>query len=112
MTTTTAQTRTQQNDAQPHPTAARYLTESRELEIEFGSYFRGRWSVASLQMIRRGETGWEPLPTPSNEDLTDVLLLEGGDVVEFPTIDQHYSVPALLRGQLGSKKWMHQLANA
>ncbi len=91
------------------PTAARYLPGSRELEIEFGPYFRGRWAIDSLQMIRRGEEGWEPIPSPNDTELSQVIIWEGGDVVEFPAIDQHFSIPALLRGQLGSKRWMQQL---
>lgn len=92
------------------PTAARYLPDSRELEIVFGAHFKGRWPIDSLQMIRRGENGWEPLPTPTDEELAGVFIWEGGDVVEFPAIDQHYSIAALLRGQLGSKQWMQQLS--
>jgi len=60
-------------------------------------------------MIRRGEEGWEPIPSPNGAELSQVVIWEGGDVVEFPAIDQHFSIPALLRGQLGSKKWMQQL---
>ena len=97
------------SQASLQPTAARYLPESRELEIEFGSYFKGRWAIDSLQMIRRGEQGWEPVPSPTDEELSNVLVWAGGDVVEFPNIDQHYSIPALLRGQLGSKQWMQKL---
>ena len=80
MATTTAR-----NPVQPVtsllPTAARYLPESRELEIEFGSHFKGRWSVDSLQMIHRGRDAWEPLPTPTDAELAEVLLWESGDVV-------------------------------
>ncbi|MEL7143471.1 MAG: hypothetical protein AAGL08_14760 [Cyanobacteria bacterium J06573_11] len=95
------------------PTAARYLPESRELEISFGNHFKGRWPIDSLQMLRIGEHGWERLPSPTDAELAEVILWEGKDVVEFPTIDQHYSIPALLRGQLGSKQWMQQItANA
>lgn len=103
------------SQAQPQilekPTAARYLPDSRELEIEFGTHFKGRWAIDSLQMIRRGETGWEPISPPSDAELLEVIIWEGGDVVEFPTIDQHYSIPALLRGQLGSKQWMQKISN-
>ena len=77
----------------------------------FGFYFKGRWAVDSLQMIRRGKDGWEPVPTPTDAELPHVVIWEGGDVIEFPEIDQHYSIPGLLRGQLGSKQWMQQLSN-
>lgn len=93
------------------PTTARYLTNSRELEIEFGAHFKGRWTVDSLQMIRRGAKGWEPISSPSDADLSEVVIWEGGDVVKFPALDQHYSIPALLRGQLGSKQWMQKLSS-
>lgn len=111
MTTTTPQSQTQPSVTQV-PTAARYLPESRELEIEFGPHFKGRWAVDSLQMLRRGEQGWEPISPPTDAELSDVTIWEGGDVIEFPAIDQHYSVSALLRGQLGSKRWMQQLLSA
>ncbi len=61
-------------------------------------------------MIRRGEHGWKPVSSPSDADLSDVIIWEGGDVIEFPTLDQHYSIPALMRGQLGSKQWMQKLS--
>lgn len=109
MTRTPLQSQTQLPFASG-PTAARYLPSSRELEIEFGAHFKGRWAIDSLQMIRRGEKGWEPLLAPSDRELSEVIIWEGGDVVEFPAIDQHYSIPALLRGQLGSKHWMQQLS--
>ena len=95
--------------ARPTPTAARYLQESRELEIEFGLCFRSQWPIDSLQMLCRGEAGWQPLPRPTDEQLSEVIIWEGKDVVEFPIIDQHFSIAALLRGQLGSERWMRQL---
>lgn len=99
-----------QQQTTPTPTSVRYLADSRELEISFGKYFKGRWSVEALQMMRIGENGWESLPTPTDAELADVMLWEGGDVVEFSAIDQHYSIAALLRGQLGSKQWMEKLS--
>ncbi|MGD1864087.1 MAG: hypothetical protein ACFB0D_05995 [Phormidesmis sp.] len=92
------------------PTSARYLPASRELEIAFGNHFKGRWSVDSLQMLRIGEHGWEQLHQPTDAELSEVVIWAGKDVVEFPAIDQHYSIPALLRGQLGSKQWMQQIS--
>lgn len=91
------------------PTVARYLEASRELEIEFGPYFKGRWAIDALQMIRIGEHGWESVESPTHADLSEVIIWEGGDVVEFPKIDQHYSITALLRGQFGSRQWMQKL---
>ncbi len=61
-------------------------------------------------MVRIGENGWEALRAPTDTELSDVMLWEGGDVVKFPTIDQRYSIAALLRGQLGSKQWMEKLS--
>ncbi|MEO0455996.1 MAG: hypothetical protein AAF152_05340 [Cyanobacteria bacterium P01_A01_bin.114] len=54
----------------------------------------------------------QSLPAPTDEKLSDVVIWEGGNVVEFSTIDQHYSIPALLRGQLGSKRWMERLSSS
>lgn len=51
------------------PTAVRYVPQTRELEIAFGPHFKGRWTVDSLQMIRRGEHGWEPVSSPSDAEL-------------------------------------------
>jgi hypothetical protein len=107
MATTTAQSPVQLQTA--IPTAVRYLPDSRELEIEFGSHFKGRWAIDALQMLRRGDHGWESIPAPTDAELSNVVLWGGGDVIEFPAIDQHYSISALLRGQLGSKQWMKQL---
>lgn len=113
MVVTTAQAHSQQAlEKAPTPTAVQYLPDSRELEISFGKHFKGRWAIDSLQMLRIGSNGWETLPPPTDAELSEVILWEGKDVVEFPLIDQHYSIPALLRGQLGSKQWMQQLSNS
>ena len=92
------------------PVAARLLTESRELEIEFNTGMRCRWPVDSLQFTHSADdylTNIEPRPT--DEQLAEIELWPSGEVVEFVSIEQGFEIAALMRGELGSKRWMNSL---
>jgi hypothetical protein len=91
--------------------AARYLPESRELEITFNTGAVYRWPVEALQMLERTANGWLDLARPSDEQLSNVRLWPHKEVVEFVSIEQCFEVAALIRGQLGSKRWMSALLN-
>ncbi len=91
------------------PTEARYLPESRELEITFNPGSIYRWPIDSLQMIEKTADGWQAISRPNDEQLTHVRLWPHKEVVEFTSIEQCFSISALMRGQLGSKRWMAAL---
>ena len=91
------------------PIEARYLAESRELEIVFNTGACYRWPVDSLQMQEKTDDGWRDVLGLTNEQLSSVRLWPHKEVVEFSNIEQCFEVSALMRGQLGSKRWMRKL---
>ena len=91
------------------PIEARFIADSRELEIEFNNSSRYRWLVDALEMKQRTDQGWQLIPKPDNQQLENVEVWNNGEVVEFINIEQCFSIPGLMRGQLGSKKWMQEL---
>ena len=91
------------------PVAARYLVESRSLEIEFNIGSVYRWPVDSLQMRNYTPEGWVEAARPTDEQLVNVQIWPHGEVVEFVDIEQCFEIDQLVRGQLGSKKWRAQL---
>lgn len=93
------------------PISAKYLSQSRELEIIFNTGARYLWPVDSLQMIEKTSNGWETIPKPTDAQLSKVRLWPHKEVVEFSNIEQCFEISSLIRGQLGSKKWMHELLN-
>lgn len=92
------------------PVNARFLAESRELEIEFNTGMRCRWPVDGLQFTRSVDSHISDVdPRPTDEQLLEVVLWPNGEVVEFVAIEQGFEVAALMRGELGSRKWMDGL---
>ena len=89
--------------------SARYLAQSRELEITFSMGARYHWPIDSLQMREKTADGWQDIPRPSDEQLANVRLWPHKEVVEFSNIEQCFEIAALMRGQLGSKRWMEKL---
>lgn len=89
--------------------SARYLVQSRELEITFNTGARYHWPIDSLQMQEKTADGWQDIPKPSDEQLANVRLWPHKEVVEFSNIEQCFEIAALMRGQLGSKRWMEKL---
>ena len=91
------------------PLEARYVAESRELEIRFNTGACYRWPVDSLQMQTKTADGWVEMLALTNEQLANVRLWPHKEVVEFANIEQCFEIAALMRGQLGSKRWMQKL---
>ena len=93
------------------PVTARYLPASRQLEISFNTGASYRWPVDALEMIERTEDGsnWVQIPRPTDEQLANVRIWNNKELVEFTDLDQHFSIPGLMAGQLGSKRWMAKL---
>lgn len=91
------------------PVKGRFIPDSRELEIEFNTGSRYRWPIDALEMKAKIGEEWQPIPRPENRQLTNVEIWNNGEVVEFTDLEQCFSIPGLIRGQLGSKKWMQEL---
>lgn len=94
------------------PVESRFILDSRELEIAFNTGSRYRWPVDALEMKERTDNGWQQIPRPDNQRLVNVEIWENGEVVEFTDIEQCFSIPGLMRGQLGSEQWMKQLLDS
>ncbi|MGB3767758.1 MAG: hypothetical protein WA947_14475 [Phormidesmis sp.] len=96
--------------ARIEPIAAKFLPRSRELEIEFNTGMRCRWPVDHLQFTRSVNGCLSNIdPRPTDEQLAETELWPSGEVVEFVSIEQAFEVAALMRGELGSKRWMDSL---
>ena len=94
------------------PVAARYLAASRSLEIEFNVGATYRWPVDSLEMRSYTSQGWINVPRPTDEQLANVEIWPHKEVVEFVDIEQCFEIAQLMRGQLGSKRWMEKLLSS
>lgn len=91
------------------PIAGKFIPDSRELEIVFNTGSKYRWPVDALEMKERTNNGWQRIPRPENQQLANVEIWNNGEVVEFTGIEQCFSIPGLMRGQLGSERWMKEL---
>lgn len=93
------------------PVEGRFIADSRELEITFNTGSKYRWPVDALEMKERTSEGWQLIPRPDNRQLENVEIWNNREVVEFVDLEQCFSIPGLMRGQLGSKQWMQALLN-
>jgi hypothetical protein len=65
--------------------------------------------VDALEMKHRTSEGWQLINRPENSQLENIEIWNNGEVVEFTDIEQCFSIPGLMRGQLGSETWMRKL---
>lgn len=94
-------------------TRARFIAETRQLEIVFNNGAEYRWPVDSLEMLVFREGEWMQLtPRPPDEQLGKVEVWPGEEIVEFCEISQGFEIAELVRGKLGSDGWMRSLTNA
>ncbi|MEM8506008.1 MAG: hypothetical protein AAF716_23025 [Cyanobacteria bacterium P01_D01_bin.1] len=91
------------------PVKGRFIPDSRELEIEFNTGSKYRWPVDALEMKERTSQGWQLIQKPENYQLVNIEIWNNGEVVEFTDIEQCFSISGLMRGQLGSERWMREL---
>jgi hypothetical protein len=92
------------------PLKGRFIADSRELEIEFNTGSRYRWPIDTLEMKAKNSNGcWQLIPKPENQQLANIEIWNNGEVVEFADIEQCFSIPGLMCGQLGSEQWMQKL---
>lgn len=60
-------------------------------------------------MREKTADGWQDISRPDNEQLANVRLWPHKGVVEFSNVEQCFEIAALVRGRLGSKRWMEKL---
>lgn len=91
-------------------TQARFIAETRQLEIVFNNGAEYRWLVDSLEMLVFREGEWLNMhPRPTDDLLREVEIWPGGEIVEFSQISQGFEISELVRGKLGSEAWMRSL---
>jgi hypothetical protein len=91
-------------------TQAMFIAETRQLAIVFNNGAEYRWPVDALEMLVFRDGEWLNLhPRPSDEQLRDVEIWPGGEIVEFSQINQGFEISELVRGKLGSQAWMRSL---
>jgi hypothetical protein len=94
-------------------TQARFIAETRQLEIVFNNGAEYRWPVDALEMLVFSNGEWSNLyPRPHDEQLKEVEIWPGGEIVEFPQINQGFEISELVRGKLGSEAWMRSLISS
>ncbi|MEO0770382.1 MAG: DUF2442 domain-containing protein [Cyanobacteria bacterium J06649_4] len=76
--------------------AARYIPESRELELKFSSGARLGCPVDALEMVNWTGSKFVQAPRPSNEQLANVRVWAGGYAVDFPDIEQNFDIDELM----------------
>lgn len=86
------------DETEPRAVAARYDRATRRLIIELGS---GALFIIPVDRL-------QGLQGAADEDLLEVVVLPLGELLEWPSLDWHVSVPAILAGQFGSKAWMER----
>ncbi|MEL6881486.1 MAG: hypothetical protein AAFP09_13235 [Cyanobacteria bacterium J06607_10] len=89
--------------------AVQYLPISREVEVLLIDNSRHAWRVDTLEMVITVDGKIEPLPTPTREQLIDVIPYGGGSYIYWPQIEQMFELDALLNGIYGRESWMSQL---
>lgn len=89
---------------------ARFIAQTRQLEIVFNNGAEYRWPVDSLEMLVFREGEWLNMhPRPADDLLREVEIWPGGEIVEFSQISQGFEISELVRGKLGSEDWMRSL---
>ncbi|MEL6605558.1 MAG: hypothetical protein AAFP20_20300 [Cyanobacteria bacterium J06614_10] len=89
--------------------AVQYLPISREVEVLLMDNSRHAWQVDNLEMVINVDGKIEPLPTPTREQLIDVIPYGGGAYIYWPQIEQMFELDALLNGVYGRESWMQKL---
>lgn len=86
--------------------AVQYLPISREIEVLLTDDSRHAWRVDNLEMAINVDGKIKPLPTPTREQLIDVVVYGGGAYIYWPQIDQMFELEVLLNGVYGRESWM------
>lgn len=89
--------------------AVQYLPISREVEVLLTDHSRHAWRVDNLEMVANVDGEVVPLPTPTREQLIDVIPYGGGAYIYWPQIEQLFELEALLEGVYGRESWMENL---
>ena len=89
--------------------AVHYLPATRKIEINLDDYSSFLIPVDNLEMLNWTGENWEPAESPSNEELSDVVVWGGGASIYFPQIEQVFAVDELIDGIYGRPAWMESL---
>lgn len=92
--------------------AVQYLPISREVEVLLADNSRHAWQVDNLEMVANVDGEIVALPTPTREQLIDVIPYGGGAYLYWPQIEQMFELDALLNGVYGRESWMTKLKRA
>ncbi|MEO0647684.1 MAG: hypothetical protein AAFZ17_16255 [Cyanobacteria bacterium J06650_10] len=92
--------------------AVQYLPISREVEVLLTDDSRHAWRVDNLEIVANVDGEVVPLPTPTREQLIDVISYGGGAYIYWPQIEQMFELEALLDGVYGRESWMEKLKSA
>lgn len=90
-------------------TAARYVTDSRDLEITLDDGSRHLIPVDRLEMVKNTSDAFAPIEKPTNEQLADVKIWGGGASIYWESIEQIFLVEELMAGVYGRPAWMKRL---
>ena len=92
--------------------AVQYLPITGEVEVLLSDDSRHAWRVDNLEMVANVDGEIVPLPTPTREQLIDVIPYGGGAYIYWPQIEQMFELDALLSGIYGRESWMKRLESA
>lgn len=95
---------TQRGDAElltePLATSARFDRRSRCVVIQLN---KGSTLTVPVNLL-------QGLAEASVKDLSQIVILSPGCEIEWPALDQQFSIQGLLAGRFGTRRWMDNLA--
>lgn len=89
--------------------SARYIANSRDLEIALDDGSRHLIPVDKLEMVKNTPDDFVPIERPTDEQLEDVKIWGGGASVYWESIEQVFLVEELMAGIYGRLAWMESL---
>lgn len=89
--------------------SARYVADSRDLEITLDDGSRHLIPVDKLEMVENTPDAFVPIEKPTDKQLADVKVWGGGASVYWESIEQIFLVEELMAGVYGRPAWMENL---
>ena len=89
--------------------SAKYLSDSRELEIALEDGSRHFIPVDRLEMVENTPDAFIPIARPTDTQLTNVKVWGGGASIYWESIGQIFLVEELVAGIYGRTAWMESL---
>jgi len=88
---------------------ARYIADSRDLEISLDDGSRHFIPVDRLEMVENMPDAFVAIDRPTDEQLADVKVWGGGASIYWESIEQVFLIEELLAGIYGRPAWMERL---